>query len=80
MTAKDVLVALRNIGCQQSALTGLVGLSVHFEDIKIKKADIPLFARLIRAATLLERNGHLVADIDRMGKVVGLHLGSASKE
>ena len=72
--ANKVLDELLKIGLKESNATPWKGVS--FAPInKIKKEKLPLLIRLIRRATLLERNGYLIADIDRLGKVTGWHLG-----
>lgn len=50
--------------------------AVCFTNVRIKKNDLPKYTRAIRTLVLCEREGVVIADIDRMGKVVGWHLSS----
>ncbi len=72
--ANETLDALVTLGAEWANPHGPIAY-VSVESICRMNADKALaFARLIRAATLLERTGALVANIDRMGNLVGWHL------
>jgi hypothetical protein len=70
--AKSALKELEKFGCPRAEFP--FG-HVYFDSKKLRilKADVADFARAVRKCVLLERSGELVADIDRMGKVVGWH-------
>jgi hypothetical protein len=75
--ALDALVAA---GCVESKARIGLHRFVYFDGAGMKpptrKDDVAKLCRAIRQATLCERNSILVADIDRMGKVIGWHSSS----
>lgn len=73
--SEKVLSDLIKMGCQEGKISSVLGQTVFFDcpDLRLKKADIPNFCRLIRQAGNLEHAGALQANIDRMGKVIGWH-------
>lgn len=46
---------------------------------RLTKSEQVKFARLIRSCTLWERDGLLIADINRMGNVIGWHISRSLK-
>ncbi len=59
------------------SITNTPWKNIYFDPApKVKKADIPKFARIIRALALFERTGVVIADINRMGKVIGYHINT----
>lgn len=85
MTADKILDRLVELGCQESSkkvntahMEG-IGRWVYFDPVgrKPRKDELPKLCQAVRAAALKERSRELIADIDRMGRVIGWHIGSA---
>ena len=67
---------LQSLGCSLKDFLGspqcqFDGLN---KPVKLTIKQVGSFARLIRMATNLEKQGILIADIDRMGRVIGWHI------
>ena len=74
MRSREAFNVLEKLGALR-ARKGFLGDTITFDPPpKIRKADIPTFARAIRFITLQERYGIVVAHINRMGKVEGFHI------
>lgn len=86
--ANEVFDGLAALGCNvgpylntRACMFSRLSLGIESsasKNLRLGRRDIPDFARLIRRATLLEKAGVLLADIDRMGKVIGWHIRSES--
>ncbi len=77
-----VFTGLQGMGCSCSVFIGRrrVGFDGLHKPLRLKMADIPRYTRLIRQAAQLEQQGILIADIDRMGRVVGWHIKDRTGE
>jgi hypothetical protein len=72
--AQQTLVSLATIGAQWIHPDSPIAyLSIETMP-RLSGQKVLKFARLVRDATVLERSGTLVANIDRMGNVTGWHL------
>jgi len=76
MTPEDTLDRLVQLGCAESKKMAALGRWVSFDPPSRKPliAELPDLYRAIRCATNHEHGGRLIADIDRMGRVIGWHL------
>lgn len=75
ITASKLFQSFQSLGCKVSKVLGNVHCTFDTKPtIKLKGNQLASFARLVRQAALLERNQVLIADIDRMGHVVGWHF------
>ncbi|MFA5262220.1 MAG: hypothetical protein WC378_00235 [Opitutaceae bacterium] len=77
--AEDVLLRLAKLGARWSQVGGPVAYLSIEQMPRLGQSKMLRFARLVRAAVVLERKGALVANIDRMGEVVGWHLSVAAQ-
>ena len=72
--AEQTLISLATLGAQWVNADGPTAY-LSIESMPCLSGQTVLkFARLIRDATVLERSGALVANIDRMGSVTGWHF------